>query len=163
MHKRVYTQTFGVAGALIVQDGRVLLVKEGRTGTDEDGQWNHPVGWIEVGASPLETVIQEVKEETGYDFEPTGVLGVYSLVKKDRQEAVGSPPHAIKVIYTGQIPNLEQSELTAETVATSWFSPQDIENMDNDELRDLDIKTMVRDYQNGRGTDLDFVHHRIVH
>ena len=29
MSKRIFTQTFGVAGAIIEKDGKVLLVKEG--------------------------------------------------------------------------------------------------------------------------------------
>ncbi len=76
--KRVFTQTFGCASAIIEKNGKFLLVKEANKGLDT-GKWNHPGGWIEVGESPIETVIKEVGEETGHGFTPTGVLAFIHL------------------------------------------------------------------------------------
>ena len=45
--QRVFTQTFGVVGALLVRDGKILLVKE--AGKMDNGKWNQPAGWPEVG------------------------------------------------------------------------------------------------------------------
>ena len=49
---RVFTQTFGVVSAFIEKDGKILLVKEKKSGVD-NGKWNHPGGWIEIGEDPL--------------------------------------------------------------------------------------------------------------
>ena len=78
MVERVLTQTFAVVGAIIEKDEKILLVKE--AGTRDKGKWNQPAGWIEVGQNPLVAVVKEVKEETGLDFEPTGLIGIYSTV-----------------------------------------------------------------------------------
>lgn len=59
----------------IVQDarGRVLLIHK----TDND-LWALPGGGHEVGESIAQTVVREVKEETGYDVEIVGLSGTYT-------------------------------------------------------------------------------------
>ncbi|ROR91824.1 NUDIX hydrolase [Nocardioides aurantiacus] len=59
----------------IVQDeeGRVLLIHK----TDND-LWALPGGGHEVGESIADTVIREVKEETGYDVEVDDLVGTYT-------------------------------------------------------------------------------------
>ena len=72
--QRVFTQTFGVVGAILEKDGKILLVKEVKE--EAKGQWSHPAGWIEVGENLIESIKREVKEESGYDFKPTHIIGV---------------------------------------------------------------------------------------
>ncbi len=50
-----------VRGAVIRED-RILLVRE-----REDGGWTMPGGWADVGETPSEMVVREVKEESGFD------------------------------------------------------------------------------------------------
>lgn len=59
----------------IVQDneGRVLLIHK----TDND-LWALPGGGHEIGESISETVVREVKEETGYDVEVERLTGIYT-------------------------------------------------------------------------------------
>lgn len=141
MTKRVFTQTFGVVGALIEQGDKFLLVKENLGKEEDSGKWSHPAGWIDVGEDPIEAVKREVKEETGYDFEPTYVLGVYSLVRNDLDPV----RHALKIIFTGKIRG-EQAGLASDVSEVKWFDGHEIEQMDADTLRDIDIKKMVDDY-----------------
>ena len=157
MGKRVFTQTFGVVGALIEQGDKFLLVKES-LGKDEDaGKWSHPAGWIDVGEDPIEAVKREVKEETGYDFEPTHVVGVYSLVRRESDPA----RHAIKIIFTGKIHG-EQESLAEDVSDAKWFSAYEIEAMDADTLRDVDIKKMVDDYIEIERHPLGLLEHTVV-
>ena len=59
----------------IVQDdqGRVLLIHK----TDND-LWALPGGGHEMGESIVDTVVREVKEETGYDVEVETITGTYT-------------------------------------------------------------------------------------
>jgi 8-oxo-dGTP pyrophosphatase MutT (NUDIX family) len=60
--------------AVVVRDGRFLLVEEsvgGRT------VLNQPAGHWEAGETLLEAVAREALEETGWEVEPTALLGVY--------------------------------------------------------------------------------------
>jgi 8-oxo-dGTP diphosphatase len=66
------------AGALVVQDGSILLNQR-----DIDpglGKWGLPAGYVDLGERVEEAAIREVKEETGLDVCLDGLLGVYSDV-----------------------------------------------------------------------------------
>ncbi len=152
--KRVYTQTFGAVGGIIEKNGKVLLVKEAQAETDT-GKWNHPAGWIDVGEDPVEAGKREIKEETGFDFIPTHVLGVYSLVRKDLIPI----RHAIKIIFTGDISNEKVDEIANDVSEVKWFTPEEIEGMDTETLRDVDIKRMVKDYFSNKRFSLDLLTH----
>ncbi|MCR8635510.1 NUDIX hydrolase [Paenibacillus radicis (ex Xue et al. 2023)] len=54
---------------VVIQDGRVLLVKE-----VNDGCWSLPGGWADIGLSPRENVVKEIKEESGYEVTPVRLL-----------------------------------------------------------------------------------------
>ena len=154
---RVLTQTFGVVGAILERDGKILLVKE--TKEVAKGLWSHPAGWIDVGENLIEAVKREVKEESGFDFEPTRILGVYSLFKQNLKERFGITPHAIKVIFIGKISDNETGKLYDDVSETKWFTPEEIYQMDINTLRDMDIKKMVKDYFAGKSYPLDFLTH----
>ena len=59
--------------AIVVDDGRLLLVHR----ADND-LWALPGGGHEVGESIEDTVVREVKEETGMDVQVTGLVGLYT-------------------------------------------------------------------------------------
>jgi len=63
------------AGALIEQDGRLLLLQ--RTRKPFAGHWNLPAGYVEVDERPVETVVRQVREETGLHVEPVQLRGAY--------------------------------------------------------------------------------------
>ena len=69
-------------------------------------------------------------------------------------------PHGFKIIYQGSISS--QSDKLAEDIAAmNWYTPQEIENMDSDTLRDIDIKQEVADYMAGKSYPLDLVRHTV--
>ena len=154
--ERVFTQTFGVVGAILERDGKFLLVKENKSAVK--GMWNHPAGWIDVGENPIEAVKREVKEETGFDFEPKNILGIYSICKPE----AGVLHHGIKIIYIGIISEKEAGRFEDEISEIKWFAPEEIEKMDDNTLRDFDIKIMIKDYFSGKKYPLDLVTHTIA-
>ena len=154
MTERVFTQTFGVVGAIIEKDGKFLLVKEKKAVAKD--KWNIPAGWIDVGENPQEAAVREAKEETGFDFQPTNILGIYSLSKETGVEA---GHHPIRIIFIGTINDKQGEYWTDEIAETKWFTPEEIENMDLNTLRDLDIITMVKDYLAGKKFPLNVLTH----
>lgn len=161
MAKRVCTQTFATVGALIEEGGQILMVKEVKLGFD-NGKWNVPEGWLEVGENPLDAVKREVKEETGYAFEPTAILGIYSIVREDMRGVVDAGlPHAIKITFLGNIDESNVSDLHDDVSETKWFSPEEIEEMGQNTLRNSDIKKIVKDYFSGRRYPLELLSHTV--
>jgi ADP-ribose pyrophosphatase YjhB (NUDIX family) len=154
MTQKVFTQTFGVVAAIIEKDGKILLVKEKKD--TAKNKWNHPAGWIDLEENAIDAVKREVKEETGYDFEPKNILGFYVLVKLES----GAIHHAIKMVFTGKISENQDEYAEDEISETRWFTPEEIYSMGS-ELRDVDIKKMVKDYFSGAKYPLDLIIHTI--
>lgn len=75
--------TIGVFAIIFDEQRRVLLCHR----NDYD-LWNLPGGGLEIGESPWDGVIREVKEEVGLDVEVVRLQGVYS--KPDKNEIVFS-------------------------------------------------------------------------
>ena len=65
-------------GAVIVQDGRVLLIRRGQPPLL--GEWSLPGGVLECGEALREATIREAREETGLVVETSDMLGVYERV-----------------------------------------------------------------------------------
>ena len=60
--------------AFVVNDnGDVLLERR-----SDNGRWGLPGGVQEIGESIAQTVVREVREETGVDVEVTGLVGIYT-------------------------------------------------------------------------------------
>jgi 8-oxo-dGTP diphosphatase len=68
-------------GAIIIENGRVLLVKRGQPPLA--GEWSIPGGVLEVGETLREAAIREAREETCLTVEPADLLGVYDRVLRD--------------------------------------------------------------------------------
>jgi 8-oxo-dGTP pyrophosphatase MutT (NUDIX family) len=63
------------AAAALIQDqaGHVLLQRRGDT-----GDWGLPGGGMELGERVDQTIVNEVREETGLEVAPTRLIGIYS-------------------------------------------------------------------------------------
>lgn len=57
--------------AAVFKDQSILMVRE-----KSDGRWALPGGWADIGISPGETAVKEVKEESGIDVKPVKLLAV---------------------------------------------------------------------------------------
>ena len=65
-------------GAVVVEGGRVLLIRRGQPPLL--GEWSLPGGVLECGESLREATIREAREETGLMVETVDMLGVYERV-----------------------------------------------------------------------------------
>src|SRR5579872_6548951 len=68
-------------GAVVVHEGRVLLVRRGREPLK--GQWSLPGGLLEVGESLVEGVIREVGEETGLQVAPIELIELLDRIHRE--------------------------------------------------------------------------------
>lgn len=71
MDKEYITPKVDVRAVVFDEQDRILMVKE-----RVDGRWALPGGWADVGYTPKEIAVKEVKEETGLDVVPVRLLAV---------------------------------------------------------------------------------------
>ena len=101
--------------AAVFRDGRILLVQE-----REDGRWTLPGGWADVGESPAEATVREVREESGYETRAVKLLAVYD---RNRHGHPPIPFHAYKVFFQCELIGGEAAS-SHETAGVDWF-PED--------------------------------------
>ena len=106
--------------AVIFRDNKILMVRE-----KMDGDWALPGGWGDIGLTPSEVAIKEVKEESGIDVKPGKLLGV--LDKKNHPH----PPsayHVYKIFIRCEIIG-GQPEKGIETSAVEFFAESDLPSL----------------------------------
>src|SRR5438132_13851163 len=69
------TPKVDVRGA-VFHENRVLLVRE-----QADGLWTLPGGWADVGESPAEAVVREIREESGFETQVSKLVALYDRTK----------------------------------------------------------------------------------
>ena len=110
------TPKVDVRGVLF-RDGKVLLVQEW-----SDGGWTLPGGWADIGASPSENVVREIREETGFEARAVKLLAVYDRNKHPHTPFVH---HVYKMFFLCEIVG-GQAATSAETLAVGFFGPDEI-------------------------------------
>lgn len=73
-------------GAVIVQDGQVLLVK--RKYEPLAGQWSLPGGAVEIGETLESCLVREMVEETGLEVSVGPVIEVFDRITRDDEGRV---------------------------------------------------------------------------
>ncbi|HEX4240510.1 MAG TPA: NUDIX hydrolase [Steroidobacteraceae bacterium] len=81
------TPKVDVRGAAFI-DGRVLMVRE-----ITDGRWTLPGGWADIHQSPMECVVREILEESGFEARALKLAAV-----RDYQRS-GHPRRNLDYIY----------------------------------------------------------------
>ncbi len=81
-----YQNPIPAAGAILVKDHQVLLVK--RAHPPRIGWWCIPAGFMEWQEHPAETAVREIEEETGLKIELTSFFDVYTGEDDPRVNAV---------------------------------------------------------------------------
>ena len=66
------TVKVGAGFAAFDRRGRVALIQRA-----DNGRWALPGGFCEVGSTPVENALRELREESGLDAAVTGLVGVY--------------------------------------------------------------------------------------
>jgi ADP-ribose pyrophosphatase len=71
-------------GAVIVEDGRVLLIKRGKAPLL--GEWSIPGGMLELSETLRQGAEREALEETGLVVRATDLLGVFDRIVPDERQ-----------------------------------------------------------------------------
>jgi len=108
-----------VVGVLVEQDGKFLLVRESKPG--REGMYNTPGGHVEPYETLFESAIREVREESGYEIELTGLLTVHQTVLPHIN--VSGPVFAARVVGGSAQPTSDHPEVR-------WFSIEELRELE---------------------------------
>lgn len=108
-------------GSIIIEDGRVVLVK--RAHPPIQGQWSIPGGVLEVGELIREAAVREAREETGLIVEPGELLGVFDRILRDAEKRVQY--HYVLIDFLCR--KIGGDLLAASDAAeVRWFKPEEL-------------------------------------
>lgn len=86
-------------GAILLRRDRILMAQRGKEPLK--GWWSLPGGALEIGESLRDGVCREVREETGLEVEPLGVLEIFERIMRD---AAGVPEyHYVLIDYVCRV------------------------------------------------------------
>jgi mutator protein MutT len=107
-------------GAVIVDGGRVLLVRRGKEPLR--GRWIIPGGTVELGETLVDALVREIREETGLVVRPRDLLTVVDRIESDGGRVAY---HYVIVDYLCErVSGEARAGSDAEEVA--WASPHEL-------------------------------------
>ncbi|MCI4440358.1 NUDIX hydrolase [Tibeticola sp.] len=139
--------------AIIERDGRYLLVEEH---TPEGLRLNNAAGHLEPGESPIEACAREALEETGYAFEPTGVLGVY--LSRFQRPSTGEDITYLRLAFCGRLGAHDSARaLDHGIVRTLWMPPEEV-RASTPRHRSPLVLRCIEDHLAGQRFDLSLIY-----
>jgi 8-oxo-dGTP pyrophosphatase MutT (NUDIX family) len=149
MIERAWKPNVTVA-ALVLRDGKFLLVEEE---TDAGLRLNQPAGHLEQGETLLEAVVRECREETGYDFFPQHLVGIYQSPRP------GSDITYLRFAFAGEVRGYDpERPLDVSIIAPHWLTPEALRAAP-EKLRSQMVLACVEDYLSGKRLPLDAITH----
>jgi len=107
------------AAVLVVQDGRVLLVR--RVNEPFRGMWTLPAGFVNGGEDPAEAAARECLEETGLNVRVTRVFDIVS----GREHPRGAD---FVIVYQAEVIS-GQMEADDDADAVEWFGREELPSL----------------------------------
>jgi 8-oxo-dGTP pyrophosphatase MutT (NUDIX family) len=149
MPREVWRPSVTVA-AIVEREGRFLLVEE----RDASGLvLNQPAGHWEQGETLLAACVREAREESGYDFSPTALVGIY------RWRAPGGETTYLRFAFCGRASEAEAArELDPAIVRTVWMTAEELV-VSRSRHRSPLVLRCVEDYLAGRRIPLEMITH----
>jgi len=147
----IVAETFDLTVAAVVEHSDRFLVVEENVGGRH--VFNQPAGHVEPGETLIEAAIREAREETGYVFRPTELLGIYVWQDPESQR------NFVRVALTGTaieptgVPTLDHG-----IVAVHWLSRQQLYDRDA-RLRSPMVLQCIDDYIAGASYSMDALVH----
>lgn len=124
---------------VVFQDGRILLVQE-----KLDNCWSIPGGWADIGLTPNEVAVKEVREESGLQVIPLRLLAV---MDKKKHNHPPSPLYVYKIFIlckkTGG-----QLQTGIETTGVNFFSREYLPPLSLERITPEQINLMFELYLN---------------
>ena len=112
------TPKIDVRGAAFDERGRILMVREAADG----GRWTLPGGFADVNMTVTESVIKEVREESGFDVRVRKLAAVWDRTRQGHPPSVFS---CCKLFYVCDVVG-GTATTSLETSEVGWFAEAEV-------------------------------------
>lgn len=141
-----------VLASIVERDGKFLLVEE-RINNSGAAVLNQPAGHWEAGETLVEAAKREALEETGWEVEPTAVLGIYEF----------QPPELdytfLRIAFIARaLRHHPDHVLDHGIIGPVWLSREELQNQQT-RHRSPSVMRCVEDYLKGQSYPLDMIAH----
>ena len=107
------TPKVDVRGFVLNDKDEILMARE-----SVDGKWTIPGGWADVGHTPTDVAVKEIKEETGLDAEIVRLVAIYD---KQRHPHPPEPYYIYKLMFHCKVTG-GKLEAGFDMRGADWFS-----------------------------------------
>ncbi len=133
--------------AIVNNREKFLLVKEK---PQDRIVYNQPAGHLEENESLVDAVRREVLEETGVNFNPTALVGIYRW-----QHPIKKLTY-LRFAFTGEVASTKLEPNDSDIIEALWLSLAEIQEL-IDELRSPQVMAGIGDYMKGIRYNLDIL------
>ena len=131
--------------AIVEHKGRFLCVEEHPR---HNNVINQPAGHIEHGESITGAIEREMLEETGYEFKPGSIVGLYYI------EGTNGITY-LRICFTGSLGEKKHAgPIDRDITQTHWFS---LDELKQQSLRSPVVLDAIEDYLAGKRYPLDLI------
>ena len=135
--------------AVIEREQKFLLVEEMVEGT---AVLNQPAGHWEAGESLIEAAQRETLEETGWEFYPTALVGIYRWQHPRKNETF------LRFTFCGDCSAQQIStELDEGILNANWHHQDEILTLPESRIRSTLVTESLKDYLDGKRHDIQIL------
>ena len=120
------TPKVGVRAVVIDDAQRLLLVRD-----MSDGCWAPPGGWADVGDTPAQVAVREVREESGYEVR---VKRLIAVLDRDVQGHAPIPWHVYNIYFLCEVVG-GVATTNHETRDVGWFARDAMPELSRDRMQ----------------------------
>lgn len=140
-----------VVASIVERDGKFLLVEERINGSG--AVLNQPAGHWEANETLIEAAQREALEETGWEVEPTAVLGIYEFKPPELEYTF------LRIAFIAKaIRHHTDRALDHGIIGAVWLSREDLLSQ-SARHRSPSVMRCVEDYLKGQSYPLDMIAH----
>ena len=133
------TPKIGVLAA-IFKDNKIMLVQE-----KDNHKWSLPGGWADVGDSPRQSILKEIREETNLDV---NIIKFAALLDRNKYLEIPMWPSVYKCFFICQIKSGEAKCDNLETIALDFYNKNNLPELSLDRVTYSQIMLMFDHYNN---------------
>lgn len=123
--------------AIVSRESRYLVVEEIVHGRRVI---NQPAGHVEPGESVVDAAIRETREESGWRFRPSGIVGIYHMPHEDGRTTM-------RIALAGEVDDHKPGQhLDEGIITTHWLTRDELAARDN--LRSALVMQSIHDHEN---------------